>query len=50
VVVYPGSGGVDGEAGDYLLLMPPFVAAESDLRSMCQRLGRALDRLGRDLM
>jgi adenosylmethionine-8-amino-7-oxononanoate aminotransferase len=50
VVVYPGSGGVDGEAGDYLLLMPPFVAGEQDLERMCRRLGRALERLGRDLL
>ena len=25
VIVYPCSGGVDGESGDYLLLMPPYV-------------------------
>ena len=31
VVVYPCSGGVDGESGDYLLLMPPFVTSEDDL-------------------
>jgi adenosylmethionine-8-amino-7-oxononanoate aminotransferase len=50
VIVYPGAGGVDGEAGDYLLLMPPFIAAEPDLERMCRRLGRALERLGRDLL
>jgi adenosylmethionine-8-amino-7-oxononanoate aminotransferase len=50
VIVYPGTGGADGEAGDHLLLMPPFVATESDLALMCQRLGKALDRLGHELL
>jgi len=42
VIVYPCSGGVDGEAGDYLLLMPPFTSSESELTEMSARLGRAL--------
>jgi adenosylmethionine-8-amino-7-oxononanoate aminotransferase len=50
VVVYPGTGGAGGEAGDHLLLMPPFVATESDLDHMCKRLGRAVDRLGGELL
>jgi adenosylmethionine-8-amino-7-oxononanoate aminotransferase len=50
VIVYPGSGGVDGEAGDHLLVMPPFVASEADLEQMCARLGRALERLGGELL
>jgi hypothetical protein len=31
VIVYPCAGGVNGDAGDYLLLMPPFVTTEDDL-------------------
>lgn len=50
VVIYPASGGVDGEAGDYVLLMPPYVTTEPDLRHMCQRVGRALERLGRAVL
>lgn len=43
VVVYPGSGGVDGgEEGDYLLVMPPLVSTEEELEAMASRLGRAL--------
>lgn len=49
VIVYPCSGGVNGEDGDYLQLMPPFVTTEVDLGRMAERLGRALARLGRDL-
>ena len=48
VIVYPCSGGIDGEAGDYLLLAPPFVTSEDDLDRMAARLGRAMDRLSRE--
>jgi adenosylmethionine-8-amino-7-oxononanoate aminotransferase len=46
VIVYPCTGGIDGEAGDYVLLAPPFVTSEDDLERMAERLGRALARLG----
>lgn len=49
VIVYPCSGGVDGEAGDYLLLAPPFVTSDDDLAQMTARLSRALRRLGQEL-
>ncbi len=49
IVVYPCAGGVDGESGDYLLLMPPFVASVDDLDEMAERTGRALARLGSEL-
>ncbi len=49
VVVYPCNGGVDGEKGDYLLLMPPFVSTTEELTEMTARLGRALRRLSDDL-
>jgi adenosylmethionine-8-amino-7-oxononanoate aminotransferase len=46
VVVYPCGGGVEGgEAGDYLLLMPPFISTEAELEAMAERLGRGLRRL-----
>lgn len=50
VIVYPCAGGVSGEAGDYLLVMPPFVTTEDDLGRMAERLGRALARLGREVL
>jgi adenosylmethionine-8-amino-7-oxononanoate aminotransferase len=49
VIVYPCSGGVDGEAGDYLILAPPFVSSDGDLEQMVERTGRALRRLGDEL-
>jgi adenosylmethionine-8-amino-7-oxononanoate aminotransferase len=49
VIVYPCSGGVDGEAGDYLILAPPFVSSDDDLEHMVERTGRALRRLGHEL-
>lgn len=49
VIVYPCSGGVDGEAGDYLMLAPPFVTSDGELEQMIQRTGRALQRLGDEL-
>jgi adenosylmethionine-8-amino-7-oxononanoate aminotransferase len=45
VIVYPCQGGVDGEAGDYLLVMPPFTTSESQLSEMAERLGRGLSKL-----
>jgi adenosylmethionine-8-amino-7-oxononanoate aminotransferase len=50
VIVYPCSGGIDGDAGDFLLLMPPFVTAEDELERMAEYLGRALARLGREVL
>ena len=50
VIVYPCSGGVDGEAGDYLLLMPPFVIEEDQIEMMGRRVGRALRHLASDVM
>ena len=50
VIVYPCAGGVDGESGDYLLVMPPFVTSEDELDQMAVRTGRALARLSRELL
>jgi adenosylmethionine-8-amino-7-oxononanoate aminotransferase len=49
VIVYPCSGGLDGAAGDYLILAPPFVTSDDELEQMVQRTGRALRRLGDEL-
>jgi adenosylmethionine-8-amino-7-oxononanoate aminotransferase len=45
VIVYPCQGGVDGDAGDYLLLMPPFTSSRAELVEMATRLGRGLAKL-----
>jgi adenosylmethionine-8-amino-7-oxononanoate aminotransferase len=49
VIVYPCQGGVNGEAGDYILIMPPFVSTDDQIQEMIVRLRRALERLCRDL-
>jgi adenosylmethionine-8-amino-7-oxononanoate aminotransferase len=50
VVVYPCGAGVNGTlAGDYLLLMPPFVSSTEELAEMAARLGRALSRLASEV-
>jgi adenosylmethionine-8-amino-7-oxononanoate aminotransferase len=49
LIVYPCGGGVDGEAGDYLLLAPPCVTSEADLERMTALLDRALAQLGKEI-
>ncbi len=44
-----GSGGVDGVNGDYLMLAPPFVATEDDLRFAVDVIGECLDETRRNL-
>jgi adenosylmethionine-8-amino-7-oxononanoate aminotransferase len=43
LLLYPGSGTVDGTAGNHLLLAPPFVAGEADIEEMVRRLGDVVD-------
>ena len=44
LMVYPMSGTVDGVRGDHILLAPPFIASETELAQIVQRLGVAVDR------
>ncbi len=43
LMVYPMGGTVDGHYGDHVLLAPPFIAGESDLGLVAQRLQAALE-------
>ncbi len=43
LMVYPMGGTVDGRRGDHVLLAPPFIASESDLDCIVERLGQAID-------
>jgi adenosylmethionine-8-amino-7-oxononanoate aminotransferase len=43
LMVYPMGGTVDGRHGDHVLLAPPFIASESDLDCIVERLGQAVD-------
>jgi len=43
LMVYPMGGTVDGRVGDHVLLAPPFIATESELDLVGQRLHAAVD-------
>jgi adenosylmethionine-8-amino-7-oxononanoate aminotransferase len=43
LMVYPMGGTIDGVRGDHVLLAPPFVATETDLDRIVERLARATD-------
>ena len=43
LMVYPMGGTVDGRCGDHVLLAPPFIASESELAQIVDRLRRSID-------
>ena len=42
LICYPGSGGVDGQTGDHILLAPPFVAGSAQIEEAVSKLSDAL--------
>ena len=44
LIVYPGSGTVDGAAGDIVMVSPPFVVTEDQLDEIVSRLSDAISR------
>jgi adenosylmethionine-8-amino-7-oxononanoate aminotransferase len=48
VLVYPMQGCVDGETGDHLLLAPPAVASEADLRDGISKLTEAIEEVSKE--
>ena len=44
LMVYPMGGTVDGESGDHILLAPPFIASESELDQVVDRLALSLQQ------
>jgi len=44
LMCYPMGGTVDGEAGDHILLAPPFIIDEAHIGEIVDRLGRAFDK------
>lgn len=42
LMVYPMGGTVDGRCGDHVLLAPPFIASESELTQVVERLNKAI--------
>lgn len=45
LLVWPNVGHADGTAGDLLMLAPPFVVSETEIREIARRLARALDAI-----
>jgi hypothetical protein len=43
LMVYPSGGTVDGQAGDHVLLAPPFICAPGDIEQIVARLSPAID-------
>ncbi len=44
LVVWPNVGQADGTNGDLVMLAPPFVISEEEIRELVQRLGRAIEK------
>lgn len=42
LIIYPGSGGIDGIHGDHILLAPPFTITQSQIDDMVDILRRAI--------
>jgi len=42
LIVYPGSGFIDGERGDHILLAPPLVISSGEIRALLQLLDKAI--------
>jgi hypothetical protein len=43
LAVYPMGGTVDGQHGDHICIAPPYVATRSDIDTIAERLGDAVD-------
>jgi len=43
LICYPGGGGADGVRGDHVLLAPPFIIEEAQIRDLVDILGDAID-------
>ena len=49
LVIYPGSGSVDGKAGDHIMLAPPFIITESQIDEMVSILRDVIDETAQSL-
>lgn len=46
LMIYPGSGNVDGTSGAHILLAPPYIYAESNVSELVDKLSRAFSKTG----
>jgi adenosylmethionine-8-amino-7-oxononanoate aminotransferase len=49
LLVYPGSGTVDGRQGDHVLLAPPYIVTDAQIDVIVERLGVAVDAATADI-
>ena len=49
LLVYPGSGTVDGRRGDHVLLAPPYIVTDAEVDVIVERLGEAVDAATADI-
>ncbi len=49
LLVYPGSGTVDGRQGDHVLLAPPYIVTDAEVDVIVERLGVAVDAATADI-
>ena len=47
LIVYPGSGGVDGVRGDHILICPPFIITEEQIDELVDILKNSIKRVGK---
>jgi len=45
LLIYPGSGSIDGVSGDHVMIAPPFTIADSEMDELFDRLARAFDKV-----
>ena len=45
LLIYPGSGTIDGRSGDHILLAPPYNVTDDELGMIVDLLGQTLDAI-----
>lgn len=45
LMIYPGSGTIDGISGDHILLAPPYVVSEEEIEEIVDRIGHTLEQV-----
>jgi adenosylmethionine-8-amino-7-oxononanoate aminotransferase len=45
LMIYPGSGTIDGTSGDHILLAPPYVVSEEEIEEIVDRIGHTLEQV-----
>lgn len=49
LLIYPGSGSIDGVKGDHIIVAPPFVISEEELDTLSSRLKQAIRKIAQSI-